>query len=127
MSDKPIAQRMAIKPDHRVLLINAPREYRATMGTLPAGAKIVARPTEPLDVIQVFVDSSKDLQAQLPSLKASLKPTGMLWVTYHKGTSKIKTDINRDSIAAYARSIGMQPVAMISIDDDWAALRLKAV
>lgn len=28
---------------------------------------------------------------------------------------------------AYAQTIGLQGVAMISIDDDWSALRLKAV
>lgn len=50
----------------------------------------------------------------------------MIWVIYHKGTSRIKTDINRDSINAYAQSIGLQGVAMVSINDDWAALRLKA-
>jgi hypothetical protein len=46
-------------------------------------------------------------------------------VTYNKGTSKHKTDINRDSINAYAHSIGMEGVAMISLDEDWSALRLK--
>jgi hypothetical protein len=49
----------------------------------------------------------------------------MLWVTYHKGTSKVKTDIHRDMINAYAHSIGLEGVAMISIDEDWSALRLK--
>ena len=59
-------------------------------------------------------------------LKKTLAPGGALWVTYHKGTSKIKTDINRDSINAYAGTLGMQAVAIISVDDDWAALRLKS-
>jgi hypothetical protein len=40
---------------------------------------------------------------------------------------KQKSDINRDSIAAYANTIGMQGVAMIPVDDDWLALRLKVV
>jgi hypothetical protein len=39
----------------------------------------------------------------------------------------VKTDINRDTINAYAASLGLQGVAMISIDDDWSALRLKIV
>jgi hypothetical protein len=63
----------------------------------------------------------------LGKLKSLLTPGGMLWVTYYKGTAKTKTDINRDSINAYAQTIGLQGVAMISIDDDWSALRLKAV
>jgi len=48
-------------------------------------------------------------------------------VAYHKGTSQIKTDINRDSINAYASTLGFQGVAMISINEDWSALRLKPV
>ena len=69
----------------------------------------------------------KDLEEQLPRLKPLLAPKGLLWVTYHKGTSKQKSDINRDSIAAYALTIGLQAVAMIAVDEDWSALRLKVV
>ena len=49
----------------------------------------------------------------------------ILWVTYYKSTSKFKTDIHRDSINAYSHTLGMEGVAMISIDQDWSALRLK--
>ncbi len=59
--------------------------------------------------------------------KASLKPGGLLWLTYPKGTSQFKVDINRDSIRAYAESNGFKTVAMISVDETWSALRLKVV
>ena len=49
----------------------------------------------------------------------------MLWVTYRKGSSKIKSDINRDSIYEYALSVGLQGVAMIVVDENWSALRMK--
>jgi hypothetical protein len=62
----------------------------------------------------------------LPTLKKSLKPGGLFWVTYPKGTSRIPVDINRDIIAVYARTIWMVGIAMISIDATWSALRLKA-
>jgi ribosomal protein L25 (general stress protein Ctc) len=51
----------------------------------------------------------------------------MLWVTYHKGTSGVTTDINRDTIAAYARTQGMHAVAQIAVDENWSALRLSIV
>jgi hypothetical protein len=50
----------------------------------------------------------------------------MIWVTYPKGTSKIKSDINRDSIWKYAQTIGLEAVAIFSVDGDWSALRPKA-
>jgi hypothetical protein len=94
---------------------------------LPANATISPRPGEPADLIQLFVSSRKELEANLGKLKTVLKADGLFWVTYPKGTSKIKADVNRDSIAAYAKSIGLQAVTMISIDDTWSGLRLKIV
>jgi len=127
MSDKSIAQKLFIKPGNKYLLINPPAEYLAQLGQLPEGTILLSDSSCLVEVIQVFVVNRTELEAQLTRLKELLAPKGMLWVTYHKGTSKVKTDINRDTINAYAGSLGLQGVAMISIDDDWSALRLKIV
>jgi len=125
MSDKTIAQKLMIKEGRSVFLRNAPHGYKSTLGTLPKNVAVVKTLTQPVDLIQLFVANRRELEEQLPRLKAALKPDGILWITYHKGTSGIKTDINRDSINTYAQTIGLVGVAMISIDDDWSALRLK--
>lgn len=125
MSDKSIAEKLLIKRGRTVLFVNAPPGYRTRIGALPPNTTILKAGGAPADVIQVFVKSRAELETELPKLKRALAPNGLLWVSYAKGTSKMKGDINRDSIAAYARTIGMEGVAMISIDDDWSALRLK--
>ncbi len=125
MSEKPIVERLFIKPGNKVLLINPPEGYQVELGALPKSAALLSSSDQPVEVIQVFVANRAELEAQLPRLKKLLAPKGMLWVTYYKGTSKVKTDINRDTINAYARSVGLTGVAMISIDEDWSALRLK--
>lgn len=125
-STKPLAQKLQIKPGQRVRLINSPRGYASRLGALPAGAVLVKKQGAAADVIQLFVDSRAELEALLGQAKAALAgPKASLWVTYYKGTSKIETDIHRDSINAYAKTLGLEGVAMISIDDDWSALRLK--
>jgi hypothetical protein len=58
-------------------------------------------------------------------VKERLEPKGALWVAYVKGTSKLRSDLHRDTIREYGDSIGLTSVAMIAIDDDWSALRLK--
>ena len=127
MSDKSIAEKLSLKPGNKFLLINPPEGYIARMGMLPEGAKLLSNSSSPVEAIQVFVTDRAELEAELPRLGRLMSPKGMLWVTYYKGTSKVKTDINRDTINAYAQSIGLQGVAIISIDDDWAALRLKLI
>jgi hypothetical protein len=125
MSDKSVAEKLLIKTGYKVLLVNIPPDYKSMQGELPAGTIVLEKSTEKADLIQVFVSSKKELESQLSSLKPLLKPKGLLWITYPKGTSAIKTDINRDSINVYAQTMGLTGVAMISIDDTWSALRLK--
>jgi hypothetical protein len=127
MSDKTIAQKLLIKEGKQVLLIRAPKGYKTALGVLPAGAKVVSKAAAPVDVIQLFVANRQELEAELPKLKALAGPQSLIWVTYLKGSSKTKTDINRDSLHAYARTIGLEGVSLVSIDDDWSAMRFKLV
>jgi agmatine/peptidylarginine deiminase len=127
MSDKTIVQKLFIKPGFKFLLVNPTDGYIVKMGELPPGATLLSDSTCLVDAIQVFVENRAELEAQLPRLKELMAPNGMIWVTYHKGTSKVKTDIHRDSINAYAKSLGLEGVAIISIDEDWSALRLKSI
>ena len=127
MPEKTVAEKLLVKEGYRVSIVNPPTDYAGTLGRLPERVTSVEHGESNLDLIQLFVSSRKQLEASLPSLKTALKGNGLLWITYPKGTSKVKVDVNRDTIAAYAKSIGLQEVAMVSIDDTWSALRLKVV
>lgn len=126
VSNKSVAQKLMIKPGKTFLLVNSPSGYQKTLGEVPVGARVLKQ-EEPADIIQVFVKSEVELKKELPRLKKLLNSGGALWVSYYKGTSKHKSDINRDTIAKYATTIGMEGVAIMSIDDDWSGLRLKVV
>ena len=52
---------------------------------------------------------------------------GSLWIAYLKQSASKATDINRDTINASAQQHGITAVAIISIDGDWSALRLKRI
>ena len=80
-----------------------------------------------MDIIQVFVANQAELERQVPRLKPLLKPKGIMWVTYRKGAGKVKSDIHRDTIWAYAHTVGMDGVALVAVDDQWSAMRLKCL
>ena len=127
MPEKSIAQKLFVKPGNKLLLVNTPDGYLAQLGELPTGSIPLSDSSCNVGAIQVFVANRAELEMQLHRLKELLAPKGMLWVTYHKGTSTVMTDINRDTINIYAHTLGLLGVAMISIDDDWSALRLKRI
>lgn len=126
-SDKTIAQKLLLKPNQRIYLAHAPQGYIESMGSLPDGASLITDTRSTVDVIQLFVKNREELEDYLPKLKIRLSRYGVIWVTYYKGTSKFDTDINRDTIVAWAQGIDLKPVRMISVDDDWSALMLKLV
>jgi hypothetical protein len=126
MSEKSIAQKLLIKENRKVLLLNEPSNYRSKLGKLPQNVAVTTEPSaKPFDIVQLFVTSKKELEVHLPKVKALAAKNGLLWVTYPKGTSQFKTDINRDVIREFGATVGLQAVALVSIDETWSALRLK--
>jgi len=82
---------------------------------------------KPFDIIQVFVNSKKELDTKLSMLKRLLAQNGILWFTYPKGNAKAKADVNRDFIREYARTLWLQAVSLVTADEKWSALRLKKI
>ena len=125
MAGKTIAQKLLIKENYRVILLNQPTGYQAKLGELPQNVTVLEGTAESADLIQIFLTTRLELEENLGNLRARLKPQGLLWITYPKGTSKVETDLNRDIIRGYVESNGFKAVALVAVDDTWSAMRVK--
>ena len=65
-----------------------------------------------------------DLESEIDNLKRALADEAPLWITYPKANQK-DTDLNRDTLATVAGTHGLRPVAQVSVDEAWSALRFK--
>jgi hypothetical protein len=124
MSEKTVADKMFLRNAKSMLILNG-QAHPGVVAQMPAN--LVKRDDGPADVILMFAMNQKDLEQYLPMAKERLGDKGSLWIAYLKQTASKATDINRDSINAYAKDNGITGVAMISIDGDWSALRLKRI
>ena len=88
MTENPILKKLQIKSGQRGIVLNAPESYRPVLAELPDGVEIAEALEEKLDFIHYFVTEKDELELRAPGLKAALKPKGMLWVSYPKGTYK---------------------------------------
>lgn len=75
----------------------------------------------------VFINNNKEYLEFLNKQLKNVEPDSVLWFAYPKGTSKIKTDINRDTIRTTGEAYGITTVTAISIDDTWSALRFRPI
>jgi hypothetical protein len=124
MSDKTVAQKLFIRENFTVLIVNAPKGYKETLGPLPAGARIVAKASKPVELIQVFAKSRAEMSELLRKAKPLLKNNGLLWATYPKA-GQLDTDLKRELVWECGQEVGMDCVAQIAVDDLWSALRMK--
>lgn len=75
----------------------------------------------------VFINDKKEFLAFLNKQLKNIEHDSVLWFAYPKGTSKIKTDINRDIIRGLGEEYKLATVTAISIDDIWSALRFRPI
>jgi hypothetical protein len=122
MSEKTVADKMFLKNVKSIAVLNG-AAHPGMVSQLPA--QLIDNGSGPADVVLMFAFNQKELDQYLPLAKERLGDKGSLWIAYLKQTASKATDINRDTIDADAQKHGITAVAIISIDGDWSALRLK--
>jgi len=75
----------------------------------------------------VFIREKQDFLNFLTNQIGNIVPDSVLWFAYPKGTSKIKTDINRDILRVLGETVRLTTVSAISIDETWSALRFRPI
>ncbi len=126
MTERTLIQRLGIKAGHKCLILNAPGGYFEALGDLPPNTALATEPDgRSFDVVQVFVHNKAEVDSLAPIAIDGIKHDGLLWMTYPKKSSKIKTDITRDIGWEAVNAKGLEIVAAISIDDTWSGLRFR--
>ena len=128
MSDKTIADKMFLRTAKSMLILNG-NVHPGMVSQMPPELirNDQTKGNDKVDVVLLFALNRHELEQAFPTAKERLGDKGSLWVAYLKQTASKATDINRDSINAYAKENGITGVAMISIDGDWSALRMKRI
>jgi hypothetical protein len=123
-SDKPVLSKLLYKPGARAMVLNAPESYQQVLKELPDAHRTIE--DGPFDFVHVFVTHREDVARDGATWRAAVKPGGVLWVSYPKGKT-LPTDLNRDSLRAALQAVGLDPIAQVSIDEVWSALRAKLI
>lgn len=124
MAETTLAKKLHLKPGMRAMVINAPPGYIEQLG-LPVDTDLSGKPAGSMDFVQIFVKGAEELRGTLPALMRTLKYDGLFWISYPKGTSKVKTDLNRDILWKDMEKLHLAGIFMVSIDNVWSAMRFR--
>jgi hypothetical protein len=120
-----LSEKLQLKPGQRMLVQNAPEGYfERLVVEMPQAALEV----EATDALLLFVTSLSEVAELVPGAIQRVGQAGLLWVAYPKGGSGVKTDVNRDRLAAaVVEATGWRAVRQVAIDAVWSGLRFRPV
>ena len=122
-----VPQKLKIKENFTLLVINAPADFQNALSPLPSGAKISASARN-YNQVHWFVTTKAQMEKELDSILKLIKQDIVCWIYYPKRTSKIQTDLTRDKgWDKFLKHQELQWLSLISFDDTWSAFacRLK--
>jgi len=123
-SQTPLAKKLGIKSGYRIYLVQEPDHYLQLFSDLPEDISYVEIPDpESMDFIHLFVKQWSELETAVPSLKPLLKKTGILWISWPKGTSSIPTNVKRDPLREFVLRQGLVDIKVCAVDQDWSGLK----
>src|SRR5215510_5265977 len=122
-SGTPLVKKLGIKDDSRVALVNAPKDFQATLEDLPDNVKFMKSTTKSLDLILFFVLAERILAREFTKLAARLTSNGMIWIAWPKKSSGVTTDLMFERVQRIGLDAGLVDVKICAIDDTWSGLK----
>ena len=123
-SGTPLPQKLGIKPESTVTVIDEPANYRKLLGSAAKSVDFTNRATKGADFVHLFVKERSKLDNNLRQLRTKVADTAIVWVSWPKKTSGVQTDVTEDIIRAVALPLGFVDVKVCAVDDTWSGLKL---
>ena len=123
-SATPLINKLGIKPEMKVLIINKPEDYYKLLEVDITDQ--LCKENEIPDLIHLFVKSVKEFEAEMRKLKSffKLNPKIIIWVSWYKKAAKIPTGITEDTIRNYALKTELVDVKVCAVSEIWSGLKL---
>jgi hypothetical protein len=123
-SGTPLVQKLGIKVNARVAILNAPQDFAATLGDLPEGVVVQDRARGgKFDVMVFFTDRRSELARRFSSLANRLASAGGLWVAWPKQVSGVATDLTEGVVRQVGLEGGLVDNKVCAVDETWSGLR----
>ena len=122
-SGTPLPRKLGIREGSRLLLVDAPADFAATLGDLPPGVELVEAGAGAVDVAILFALGAATVRARFADLAASLEPAGGLWIAWPKRSSGVATELDENVVREIGLADGLVDNKVCAIDATWSGLR----
>ena len=121
-SGTPLVKKLGFKPNSEIRVINEPDGYWDWVSPLPESISTTSKNN--LDFVHLFVQSQNKFEKELIILREKLNPDGMIWVSWPKKSSNIKSDVDENTIRDFALKNKLVDVKVCAVSEVWSGLKL---
>lgn len=123
-SGTPLAKKLSLKDGMRVWRDGMPEIVADEIASEGLTLDFLGTPEKPIDAVHIFVTERSKLEHQLDRLLPLLAPSGFIWVSWPKKSSKVPTDITEETIREICLPVGLVDVKVCAVDETWSGLKL---
>ena len=124
-SGTPLWKKLGYKTGVSAYVEGEPSNYISLLA-LPADVVVswLLRAKSDMEFVHLFATSASQLKSKLESVRKRIVPGGVIWVSWPKKSSGVKSDITEDTIRDLALPMGLVDVKVCAVDEVWSGLKL---
>jgi hypothetical protein len=122
-STTPLGKKLGIKPGFTIHFHDAPSAFMKSI-LLPEDVVVLNKLSGQCDLIHLFSEKSAEAFSFILRARKHLKSNGMIWVSWPKKSSGVKTDLTEDVIRKFALENVLVDVKVCAVDEVWSGLKL---
>lgn len=91
---------------------------------MPDNVQVSSRLSGHINLWHVFSQSRNELSQTLRIALSEIEQDGMIWVSWPKKSSGVKSEISEETIREIALPMGLVDIKVCAIDETWSGLKL---
>ncbi len=119
----PLARKLGVREDTRVLLLDPPVGFARKLEPLPPGAGVGTRPYGQADLICIFASSQAVLAELFAKAAKTMAPRARIWACWPRKSAGMFTDLSEDAVRRAGLELALSDDKILQLDDTWMALR----
>ncbi len=126
MSIQTAVDKLQIRDEKNLLIQGLPSSIEKQFNKLSYAKNVTPLlKARKIDFALIFAINQNQMNSIVKDIFSALHQDSKLWIAYPKPTSKIVTDLNRDSSWEQVIQLGFEAVRQISLDHVWNAIRFR--
>jgi hypothetical protein len=124
-SGTPLWKKLGYKTGISAYVDGGPSNYISLLA-LPADVAVtwLRSAKSEMEFVHFFAPSASKLKRRLEFYRKRIVPGGVIWVSWPKKTSGVKSDITEDTIRDVALPMGLVDIKVCAVDEVWSGLKL---